>query len=240
MKAPRRSIFYELFMLVLVILSLLTIPIHSPAVNVLNIVIWAVFAVDYFARLIRAENKIEYIKTHLFELIAILPVYSFFRLARVVSLIRILRLTAIGKRYIIPLYSFLRTNGFNRMVNTFVILVILIPIPLIFVEPSIKNYPDALWFSIVTTTTVGYGDIVPVTGLGRFLAVLLMLFGIGFIGMLTSTIRSFITNNHKRLNSSEKITKITKSIEQAGTLTESEIQMIQTFLHSKKKEENTP
>lgn len=240
LKAPRRTLYYELFMLFLVLLSVLTIPIHSKAVTILNTIIWAVFTVDYFARLIRAEDKKTYIKTHLFQLIAILPLYSFFRLARIVSLFRILQLTAIGRRYIAPLYSFLRTNGFNRMINTFVILVIVIPLPLILVEPSIKNYPDAIWFSIVTTTTVGYGDIVPVTGLGRFLAILLMLFGIGFIGALTSTIRSFITNNRKKLSSSEKITKITRSIEQAGTLTEAEINMVQTFLHSKKQEEGPP
>ncbi|MBC1434611.1 potassium channel family protein [Paenilisteria rocourtiae] len=240
MKIPRRTLYYELFMLFLVLLSVLTIPIHTKAVTILNTTIWVVFTVDYFARLIQAEDRKTYIKTHFFQLIAIIPLYNLFRLARLVSLFRILQLTAIGKRYLVPLYSFLRTNGFNRVINTFVILVIVIPIPLIWAEPSIKNYPDAIWFSIVTTTTVGYGDIVPVTGVGRFLAILLMLFGIGFIGALTSTIRSFITNNRKKLSSSEKITKITRSIEQAGTLSEAEINIIQTFLNSKKNEETVP
>ncbi|AQY52483.1 potassium channel family protein [Listeria weihenstephanensis] len=224
-------------MFILVLISVLTIPIHTEAVTILNLIIWAIFVVDYFARLIHAENKKEYIKTHLFELIAILPLYNFFRIARIVGLMRILRLTAMGKRYVVPLYTFLRTNGFNRIVNALIITIILIPIPLIYAEPSIKDYPDALWFAIVTTTTVGYGDIVPVTGLGRTLAILLMLFGIGFIGALTSTIRSYLTANKKQLNSAEKINKITKSIEQAGTLTEAEINIVQTFLHSKKSDE---
>lgn len=50
---------------------------------------------------------------------------------------------------------------------------------------------DALWWSFVTVTTVGYGDISPVSSFGRVIAGLLMAFGIGFIGMLTGTIATF-------------------------------------------------
>ncbi len=68
---------------------------------------------------------------------------------------------------------------------------IIIPVPMVFIEPEINNYPDALWWAIVTATTVGYGDIVPVTPIGRILASIMMLFGIAFIGMITSTITNF-------------------------------------------------
>lgn len=48
-----------------------------------------------------------------------------------------------------------------------------------------------MWWAIVTSTTVGYGDISPHTLVGKFAAVLLMLIGVGFIGILTSTITSY-------------------------------------------------
>lgn len=52
---------------------------------------------------------------------------------------------------------------------------------------------DALWWSIVTCTTVGYGDISPSTLPGRIIAVFLMIVGIGLISMLTGTITTYFT-----------------------------------------------
>ncbi len=59
------------------------------------------------------------------------------------------------------------------------------------------SFPDALWWSIVTCTTVGYGDISPATSIGRVVAVILMIFGIGLIGMLTGAITTYFTTEHK-------------------------------------------
>ncbi len=61
---------------------------------------------------------------------------------------------------------------------------------------NIHNYPDALWWAVVTVTTVGYGDRFPVTGGGRVVAVVLMLVGIGLIGVLTATVASVFIKEH--------------------------------------------
>jgi voltage-gated potassium channel len=55
---------------------------------------------------------------------------------------------------------------------------------------NIQSVGDALWWAVVTTTTVGYGDVSPVTAEGRLIAVALMVVGIGFIGVFTATITS--------------------------------------------------
>jgi voltage-gated potassium channel len=56
---------------------------------------------------------------------------------------------------------------------------------------NIHGFADALWWAVVTVTTVGYGDKFPVTAAGRGVAVVLMLVGIGLIGVLTATVASF-------------------------------------------------
>jgi voltage-gated potassium channel len=60
-----------------------------------------------------------------------------------------------------------------------------------------------LWWSVVTATTVGYGDVSPVTPEGKFIAVGLMLLGIGFVGVFTATISSEFFD-HGRVNQVEE------------------------------------
>jgi voltage-gated potassium channel len=68
---------------------------------------------------------------------------------------------------------------------------------------NIHDYPDALWWAIVTVTTVGYGDRFPVTEGGRVVAVILMLVGIGLIGVLTATVASLFVKEHTDANKAE-------------------------------------
>lgn len=57
---------------------------------------------------------------------------------------------------------------------------------------TIVNFGDAIWWAFVTITTVGYGDVVPITIVGRITAVCLMAAGIGVVGVVTATTASWI------------------------------------------------
>jgi len=70
---------------------------------------------------------------------------------------------------------------------------------------SITTLGDAFWWAIVTTTTVGYGDVSPVTTEGRLIAIALMILGIGFIGVLTATITSFFLDPVKATQQTTQI-----------------------------------
>jgi voltage-gated potassium channel len=93
------------------------------------------------------------------------------------------------------------------------------------------SFGDAIWWSFVTFTTVGYGDVLLTTNLGRIVAILLMIFGIGFIGVTTSTIAAYIINNdgkkkRKKDFKDETIDFIKYKIDNLDSLSDSELDKI--------------
>jgi voltage-gated potassium channel len=84
---------------------------------------------------------------------------------------------------------FFRTTGFQYVLFLTALLLAGSTLAMMFAENM--SFSDALWWSFVTTTTVGYGDLSPVSGTGRFIASLLMIVGIGLISYLTSCITGF-------------------------------------------------
>ncbi|EBF5123299.1 potassium channel family protein, partial [Listeria monocytogenes] len=144
--------------------------------------------------------KLRYIREHLIELIALIPLDSMFRLVRAFRLLRILRLGSIGSRYFTPIYSFLKEKNMHKVFIALLVLLLIIPIPIFIIEPKINSYADAFWWTIVTVTTVGYGDLSPVTIYGRIIAGILMLLGISIIGVVTSIISSLFISNEKDIS----------------------------------------
>ena len=117
----------------------------------------------------------------------------------------VLRIVAIVKRSNSNFYRFMRTNNFSYTLFIALILIFLSSIAMSYFEKW--NIGDSLWWSIVTVTTVGYGYICPKTFSGRIVASILMIFGIGFIGSLTSTLSTYFIkkenirhHHHKKKN----------------------------------------
>jgi len=225
-------IIYESIMFVLILISIFFAFSEDQSFILLDRIIWGIFVIDYTVRLINAKNKWTYVKKHPFELIAIIPFDALFRAARIARLLRLVRLIGIGSRYMKPVYKLLKTNGLEKVLIVALILLFLIPIPIVILEPSIETFADALWWAVVTTTTVGYGDLSPETPIGRILAVVLMMVGIGIIGTLTSSITSFF--NKEIVKGHEKqLLDILKTIEEVDTLTKDDIEMINLYIKRK-------
>ena len=170
------------------------INIISPPYSIIDNSILIIFAVDYFVRLFYARDKKKFFKENIFDLLSIIPVnnlFYVFRMARIgrafrlLKLLRIFRLVGLTGR----LHKFLKTNGLIYYLYIS-LTVILIASSLYCISEKV-SFSTALWWSITTATTVGYGDVSPTTGLGKAAAVLLMFLGIGFIGMLTSSLTNF-------------------------------------------------
>lgn len=90
---------------------------------------------------------------------------------------------------------FLRRENLHRILVVLVLMSLAGAALLAWLEPA-AGFADWLWWSIVTLTTVGYGDITPASAAGRLVGIVLMFFGIGVLGMFTATVASFFVERN--------------------------------------------
>jgi voltage-gated potassium channel len=156
---------------------------------VISWIVWGLFIVDYVVRLYLASNRWHWFVRHLLDFaIVALPLVRPLRLLRLLVLIEVLQ-SAIGNAFRgrIVVYT---VSGVLLLIYTSSLAVFdkerFLP------GATINSFGKALWWSITTVTTVGYGDVYPVTNTGRIIAVLLMIGGISLVGVVTAALASWI------------------------------------------------
>lgn len=191
-KKPSLGMIYEMALAALVIFSLV-IDLPARQDQALSFFVWAVFVLDYFVRFFRSPKKWTYIREHPLEFIAMLPLGTTFQAARLIRLIRVIRLLTLMNRRSSFLDTFFEKYHIDKLFLIVVLFMFVSALSMKWIEPSFHTYEDALWWTVVTTTTVGYGDISPHTTLGKIIASILMMVGIGMIGVVTGTVTSLFT-----------------------------------------------
>ncbi|MCL2516052.1 MAG: potassium channel family protein [Microbacteriaceae bacterium] len=164
---------------------------HGPARHIAEVVewvSWAAFAVDYIVNLLLAgPRRWRWFYTHLLDLaIVALPILRPLRLVRLAAAFTVLqRRASTTLRGRVILFA-----GVAAALLLYV--AALAELDAERVRGNIKTIGDALWWAIVTITTVGYGDVHPVTLVGKLVGVCVMLGGIALIGVVTATLASWI------------------------------------------------
>jgi voltage-gated potassium channel len=193
----------------------------SRVLDVMLWTLWAGFTADYVIRLTLAQQRGRWFLRHILDFaIVAVPFLRPLRLLRLVVIVAALQ-KAFGDavRGRIVIYT----------ATTAVLLVYAASLAVLQAERSdpsahIKNFGDAVWWSITTITTVGYGDFYPVTVQGRLAAVLLMIGGISLIGMITATVAAWIVHRvaeedtTKQAATAVQIDELRKQITQLATL----------------------
>lgn len=162
----------------------------------------AVFAVDYFVRLATAHDRKTFLIHSAFDLMGIVPmhpVFALFRLGRIARMIQYHHLfwrLGVDGKWTHDFHRFIYSTGFIYLFSISIAIIVLSA--LLFSVFEHQSLSDSLWWAITTATTVGYGDDTPHTAVGKVIAVGLMFGGIGFIGLLTSTITDFFTTQTRQ------------------------------------------
>ncbi|WP_314058424.1 ion transporter [Empedobacter brevis] len=207
---------FDISLLLLILVSVGLVMLESiPAINArhhttlvsLEWILTSLFTLEYLLRIYCVKNRWRYIFSFygIIDLLSILPFYLglFFPTSKYLSNIRILRLLRIFRIFNLTRF----TRGRNVLVLglreskdkiivflSFVILIVVVIGSIMYMvehdhpESGFTSIPISIYWAIVTLTTVGYGDISPVTGLGQFLASVVMIIGYGVIAVPTSIV----------------------------------------------------
>lgn len=153
--------------------------------NIIQMILWGLFAADYCIRLYLAPRRLYFITHNLMNLaIVLLPAW------RIVSFLAMIHLTT-NRQYKRLSELAVKLFGYTAI---FIIMFALAIYSVESAEPGamIRDLPTAYWWTFTTLATVGYGDVYPVTGIGRVIAVVVMLYGVGMVAVATGALASWI------------------------------------------------
>lgn len=188
---------------------------YASAFSIFETVTVAVFTVEYLLRIWTADllypdakhPRLKYILSFMavMDLLAILPFYlpffaadlRFLRMVRLLRLFRLLRVFKLGRYFdaLQLIVEVLRQSAAQLVISVALCLFVMLFSAIIMytvenpVQPEqFPNVISSLWWAMCTLTTVGYGDVYPVTAIGRFFASVISLVGIGIIAIPTGII----------------------------------------------------
>ncbi len=208
---------FAFFIQFLIILSVITFSIETlpglkpqtrVILNSIEVCCVVIFTLEYLARIYVADNKLKFIFSFfgIIDLIAILPFYLSFgvdlrslRILRMFRLFRLLKLVRYNKamRHFTRAMMMAREQIILFMAIT-LILIYFAAVGIYYFENEAQpehfsSIFDSLWWSIVTLTTVGYGDVYPITIGGRVFTFFILLIGLGIVAIPTGIISSSLT-----------------------------------------------
>lgn len=221
----RISLIYDFFIMITVVISLVPLAFKETTTTFYFIdrVTVAIFIIDYLLRFITADLKLKksaisfllypFTPMAIIDILAILPsltilnkgfrLLRLFRLLRTLKVFRLFKFFRYSKSFEALVNVFRKQKDMLSAVGTLSVAYVLVSALVVYnIEPDIFNsFFDAIYWAVVSLTTVGYGDIYPVTTLGRFVTMLSSIFGIAIIalpsGVITAGYLSELTNDKK-------------------------------------------
>ena len=206
---------YDLFISLIAILSIALIAWYffldansevAHLINYFDFGICVIFFIDFLRNLIKSNCKGRYLRTWgILDLAASIPAIAVLRFVRIARLIRVIRALKSIRALVISIKRDRRSALLTGIMTVTIIGLVSSCFGALYFESqhpkgNITNAGDALWWAITTVSTVGYGDLYPVTTGGRFCAVILMVIGIGLFatlaGIVADLLRSFSSSSN--------------------------------------------
>jgi voltage-gated potassium channel len=173
----------------------------APTLEAAELGLTVIFASEFASRFAASRNRVRYLRGHWIDLIALVPAVRGLRVARLLRLLRLVRTFAGLYRALGHVGRLADHRGLQSVVVAWLAVMVICCAALYLAErdvnEAVKSPFDALWWGVSTMTTVGYGDVYPLTPEGRVAATVLMVLGIGLFSAVTAIVTSYLLQGRR-------------------------------------------
>lgn len=182
-----------------------------------------IFISNFFFGFFRAENKSYYFKKHWIDLVASIPAIEPLRAARIFQILRVVRLIRSSRSILIPLIKQKKEATMASLLVAIVTILSISSVIILLLESgtegaNIHTAEQAIWWALVTISTVGYGDFYPVTTAGHIIGGIVIITGVSFFGVVSGYMASiFVAPDENKISEKQEAheQQIRRKLEQA-------------------------
>jgi len=222
------NFFTKLFNLMLIFLVLIDITLITWALFVgvssqaytyivyFDLIVCLILIPDFIYRLWKSDDKRKFIYKNWYDILGMIPIIIFgpslshaSTFSRYLRLFGVIRIFALFENDLTLIYTFFRKTKLHYVI--FTLFLIIISGSLVFyvlevgVNKNVHTIFDALWYTLITITTVGFGDVTPVTIGGKSISVFIIASGVVFVGYLTAVLSSWFINKDRDYERFDKL-----------------------------------
>ena len=182
-----------------------------------DLVVCAIMWVEFIYSYLNADDKKTYLKNNSISVLGMLPIdIIFFRALRLIKLLQLIKLFVLARETRGNISNFLKQTYLDKIILAAIIFIFSITVLIRLVDSNIPDIFTALWYTIVSMTGTGYGDVVPATHVGKFIGMIAMIGGFLIFASITAVISSVYMSKisrDNRDNLESKINELTAEIE---------------------------
>ncbi len=197
---------FFLSVLIIVDLILITLTLISEvgenmyySIVVFDTALCIILLFEFFTRLMDSDNKKRFFLKNWTELIAAIPfdlimlpfVFNYARFLRLFRVLKFIKVIALFSQFFETIDVFLKKTHLDEIFGVTLLVVLASTLGLYLFDPSINSLFDSLWFVLSTITTVGYGDVLPQSGPGKIIGLIILIIGVLIFSTITGAIASY-------------------------------------------------
>ena len=198
------NIFFSILIIFDLVLITLTLISQVPddlyyGIVAFDTILCIILLAEFFMRFFDSDNKKLFLLKNWTELIAAIPfdflmlpfVLNLARFPKLMKVLKFIKVIALFSQFFETLDIFLKKTHLDEILGFSLLVVLASTLALYLFDPSINSLFDSLWFVLSTMTTVGYGDIMPQSGAGRIIGLLILIVGVLVFSTITGAMASY-------------------------------------------------